>query len=98
MKHQADVLFKELEHFRTKATDLIEKLYRENVKDHKGNVLAEVLLTEEWEWEGQVFNALTRQGLAYIVDERLIDQFIWKDLDAESLVEVIRILEDKEFD
>lgn len=98
MKQQANVFLEELEQFRNKATNLIKKLYRENVRDHKGNVLTEALLTEEWEWENQLFNALTEQGLAYIVNNRLIELFVWQDLDAESLVEVIRILEDKEFD
>ncbi|GAB3897126.1 hypothetical protein [Spirosoma agri] len=98
MKQHADTLTNELETFRTNVKALILRLYRANVKNHVGEVMPEVYLSEEWEYEGQVFNALTERGLAYIVKEELIEEFTWNDLDIESLVEIVTILEDKEFD
>ena len=97
MKQNAQTLVHELEDFRTRIKRLISQLYRENVKNRDGEVLPEVSLTEEWEYEGQEFNALTEQGLAQIVDKRVDELFTWDDLETESLIEVVHILEDKEF-
>lgn len=94
----ANTLTNELEAFQEKAKTIIIQLYQKNVRDHKGNVLPEVFLTEEWEWEGAVFNALTQQGLAYIINGEKLELFTWDELDAESLVEVVHILEDRDFD
>lgn len=94
----ATTLTNELQAFQEKAKTVIIQLYQKNVRDHKGNVLPEVFLTEEWEWEGATFNALTEQGLAYISNGETLELFTWNELDAESLVEVVHILEDKDFD
>ncbi|QHV94346.1 hypothetical protein [Spirosoma endbachense] len=98
MKSQTDQLINELETFRSKVNALISQLYRDTVKDHTGAVLSEVFLADEWEYEGQVFNALTEHGMAYIVDQEIVELFNWNDLDTESLIEVVQILEDKDFD
>jgi hypothetical protein len=98
MKSQTDLLTNELETFRTKVKILISQLYRDTVKDHTGAVISEVFLADEWEYEGQVFNALTEHGMAYIVDQKIVELFSWNDLDTESLIEVVQILEDKDFD
>lgn len=97
MKQNTLTLTHELEDFRTRIKNLISQLYRENVKNRNGEVLPEVSLMEEWEYEGQEFNALTEQGLAHRVDERVDELFTWDDLETESLIEVVHILEDKEF-
>ncbi|MCK8492334.1 MULTISPECIES: hypothetical protein [Spirosoma] len=98
MMHYVDTLTTELDFFQTKVTKIITQLYRTNVKDHKGKVIPQIYLAEEWEYVGQPFNALTEHGLAYIVNEELVEFFSWSDLDAESLIDVVRILEDKDFD
>lgn len=97
MQH-ANALANELQAFQEKTRTVIIQLYQKNVRDHKGRVLPEVFLTEEWEWEGAIFNALTEQGLAYIVNGETLELFTWDELDAESLVEIVHILEDKDFD
>ena len=97
MEQNAQTLIEEHESFRAKIKNLISRLYRENVKNHNGEVMPEVSLTEEWEYEGQEFNAITEQGLANIIDEKVDELFTWDDLETESLIEVVHILEDKEF-
>lgn len=96
-KQNAQMLGHELEDFRTRIKNLISQLYRENAKNRNGEVLPGVSLTEEWEYEGMEFNALTEQGLAQIVNEQVDELFTWDDLETESLIEVVQILEDKEF-
>ena len=97
MDPNAQILIEEHESLRTRIKNLISRLYRENVKNHRGEVMPEVSLTEEWEYEGQEFNAITEQGLAIIVDKKVDELFTWDDLETESLIEVVHILEDKEF-
>ncbi|MVM32088.1 hypothetical protein GO755_18710 [Spirosoma sp. HMF4905] len=97
MEQTAQTLIEEHEVFRARIKNLISQLYRKNVKNHNGEVMAEASLTEEWEYEGQGLNAITEQGLAYKIDERIDELFTWDDLETESLIEVVHILEDKEF-
>lgn len=98
MNVNAQTLVNEHQAFQTKIKKLIAHLYRQNVKDHTGKVLPEVALTEIWEFEGQEFNTLTKQGLAYRINNTTNDLFSWDDLDTESLIEVVQILESKDFD
>ncbi|MBN8823790.1 MULTISPECIES: hypothetical protein [unclassified Spirosoma] len=97
MKKSTSTLQEELEDFRTKIKTMISQLYRANVTNQHGEVMAEATLTEEWEYEGQELNAITEQGLAYIIDNKIDEIFTWDDLETESLIEVVQILEDREF-
>ncbi len=91
------MLQEELDVFRAKIKTMIHQLYRANVTNRNGEVMAEVALTEEWEYEGQELNAITEQGLAYMVDNTIDELFTWDDLETESLIEVVQILEEREF-
>ena len=97
MQHNAETLIEEHATFRTKIKVLVSQLFSENVKNHNGEVKPELLLIEEWEYEGQAFNVITEQGLAYIVNETIDELFTWDDLDTEALIDMVHILEDKEF-
>ncbi|GAB4029764.1 hypothetical protein [Spirosoma gilvum] len=97
MKKKSPTLLDELETFRAKIKTMISQLYRANVTNHNGEVMAEAALTEEWEYEGQELNAITEQGLAYKIDDKIDELFTWDDLEIESLIEVVQILEDREF-
>lgn len=97
MEQNAQTLVQEHEVFRTRIKTLISRLYRENVKNQDGEVMPDISLTEEWEYEGQEFNALTEYGLAQKVNEKIDELFTWDDLETESLIEVLHILEEKEF-
>ncbi|MVM41228.1 hypothetical protein GO730_31930 [Spirosoma sp. HMF3257] len=97
MEHNMQMLISEHKVLRARIKDLIKQLYLENVKNYEGQNKAELALLDEWEYEGQEFNAITEQGLAHITNEKLDELFTWDDLETESLLEVVHILEDKEF-
>lgn len=97
MTQTSQTLLEEHDKFRKRIKELISQLYRENVKDHNGSVMPEATLAEEWEYEGLEFNAITEQGLAQIVDKKIGELFTWDDLETEALLDVVHMLEDKEF-
>lgn len=97
MKQNAQTLIREHEVFRTRVKELINQLYHQSVQTVQGEEMAKLDLLDEWEYEGQEFNAITAQGLACIVDEQIDELFTWDDLETESLIEIVHILEDKEF-
>ena len=97
MEQTAQMLLKEHKEFRMRVTQLIKQLYRQNVKNKPGEATAELTLLDEWEYEGQEFNAITEQGLAHVVNEQVNVLFTWDDLETESLLEIIHVLQDKEF-
>ena len=97
MKQNAQMLAKEHEVFRARVKELIAQLYHQNSVNGNGKETSKLLLLDEWEYEGQCFNAITEQGLANIVDEQIDELFSWDDLETETLIEIVHILEDKEF-
>lgn len=97
MKQNAQTLIKEHEVFRARVKELINQLYQQSVQTTQGETTTKLELLDEWEYEGQEFNAITAQGLANIVNEQVDDLFTWDDLETESLIEIVHILEDKEF-
>lgn len=97
MKQNTQMLVKEHEVFRARVKELIHQLYRQNLANKQDKETAGLSLLDEWEYEGQAFNAITEQGLANVIDEQVNELFSWDDLETESLIEIVHILEDKEF-
>ncbi len=88
---------------RTLLTEMIQAAYRQKVEDGHGTIMPEAYLHDDWQVDEEItVNAITPEGLTFRQPEEeggtLKSKILpWEQFNEEVLQEVLRILDEQDF-